>query len=232
MKKTLYTLLLPLILISCDAASLQKVLDSVPLSNTEIANGLKEALNFGVDDAVGFLSAEDGYNASIYRILLPEEARKVTNTLSKVPGFKNVEQEAIKRINRAAEDAAKSAGPIFLDAIKGMSISDAMGILTGPKDAATQYLDRNTNSALFQEFSPVINTSLNKFGALDYWGDAVKQYNKIPLVDDINPDLGKHVTEKAMEGLFALVAKKELGIRTDLSQRSTDLLKKVFAKQD
>lgn len=232
MKKYLTLLLTTLCLCSCDPAALDKLMQSVPLSNVDVANGLKEALNFGVDDAVKFLSAEDGYFGSPYKILLPAEARKVTDKLQKVPGFKNVEREIVKKINRAAEDAAKSAGPIFLSAIKNMSFDDAMNILMGQQNAATQYLNRNTNTALYGEFSPVIKNSLDKYNALGYWADAVNSYNKIPFVDKINPDLGDHITTKALEGLFSLVEKKEMGIRTDLSQRTTDLLKKVFQKQD
>jgi len=232
MKKYLTLLLTSLCLFSCDPAALDKLMQSVPLSNVDVANGLKEALNFGVDDAVKFLSAEDGYFGSPYKILLPAEARKVTDKLQKVPGFRNIETEIVKKINRAAEDAAKSAGPIFLSAIKNMSFDDAMNILMGQQNAATQYLNRNTNTALYGEFSPVINKSLDKYNALGYWADAVNSYNKIPFVDKINPDLGDHITTKALEGLFSLVEQKEKGIRTDLSQRTTELLKKVFQKQD
>lgn len=232
MKKYLIFLFSTLFLFSCDPAALDKLMQSVPLNNTDVAKGLKEALNFGVDDAVKFLSAEDGYFSSPYKILLPAEARRVTDKLSKVPGFKNVENEIIKKINRAAEDAAKSAGPIFLSAIKNMSFDDAMNILMGQQNAATQYLNKNTNKTLYGEFNPVINNSLNKYNALGYWADAVNSYNKIPFVDKINPDLSDHITNKALEGLFSLVEKKEMGIRTDLSQRTTDLLKKVFQKQD
>lgn len=232
MNKILF-LLIPVFMMSCDPADLQKVLDTgSALTGEETARGLKEALNFGVEDAVSFLSAEDGYNKSIYRILLPEEARKVTDKLQKVPGFSKVEDVLIEKINRAAEDAAKSAGPIFLGAIKKMSFQDAMNILMGSNNAATNYLERNTNQALYDEFNPVIQQSLNKYGALDYWADAVNTYNKIPFITKVNPDLGDHVSNTAMNGLFSLVAKKEEGIRTDIGQRTTSLLQKVFAKQD
>lgn len=224
--------MLPLFMISCDPATLTNLMNEIPLSNTQIASGLKEALNLGVGDAVSFLSAKDGYYKSAYKILLPEEARKVTDKLKIVPGFSNVEAEIVKRINQAAEDAAKSAGPIFLGAIKKMSIQDAMGILMGQKNAATQYLDANTYDNLYGEFNPVITNSLNKFNALDYWADAVNAYNKIPFISKVNPDLGDHITGKALVGLFDLVEKKELGIRSDISQRKSELLKKVFAKQD
>ena len=227
-------LLLPLFLISCDPASLQRVLEdtSGALTGNETSSGLKEALNFGVEDAVSFLSAEDGYFKSAYKILMPEDVRKVTDKLKVIPGFTNVEDEILKRMNRAAEDAAKSAAPIFLDAIKRMTFQDATNILLGEQNAATNFLRTNTNDALYSEFNPVIVNSLNKFGALDYWGDAVNTYNKIPFVTKMNPDLSDHVTQTAMNGLFSLVAEKEKGIRTDISQRTTGLLQRVFAKQD
>ena len=227
--------LLPLFLLSCDPKDLQRVLDSVsnvPLSNADIAAGVKQALDKGVDQSVMTLSAQDGYYASIYKILLPEEAAKVIDKLKFIPGFSNLEEEAIKRINKAAEDAATKAAPIFLNAIKGMTFDDVMKILMGEKNAATTYLHNKTYQALYNEFKPVMNSSLNKFGALDLWSDAIGKYNSLPFITKVNPDLADHVSNKALVGLFSLVEKKELGIRTDISQRTTDLLKKVFAKQD
>jgi hypothetical protein len=233
--KRIYLLFIPLFLFSCDPKDLQKVMDvvnNVPLSNADIAAGLKEALDKGVDQSVKTLSATDGYYASVYKVLLPEEATKVIDKLKFIPGFSNLEEEAIKKINKAAEDAASKAGPIFLGAIKQMTFEDVMGILMGEKNAATTYLNNKTGTALYNEFKPVMNTSLNKFGALDLWTDAINKYNSIPFITKVNPDLADHVTNKALIGLFSLVEKKELGIRTDISQRSSDLLKKVFAKQD
>ena len=221
--KHLYFLFIPLFLISCDPKDMQKVLDSVsnvPLSNSDIAAGLKQALDKGVDQSVKTLSATDGYYASIYKILLPEEAGKVIDKLKFIPGFANLEEEAIKRINKAAEDAASKASPIFLNAVKQMTFDDVMDILMGEKNAATTYLHNKTHLALY------------KFGALNLWSDAINKYNSIPFVTKVNPDLADHVSNKALTGLFALVEKKELGIRTDISQRTTDLLQKVFAKQD
>lgn len=228
-------LLISLLMISCDPKDLQKVLDgmgNVPLSNADIASGLKEALDRGVDQSVKTLSAQDGYYASVYKILLPEEATKVIDKLKIIPGFSNLEEEAIKRINKAAEDAASKASPIFLGAIKQMTFDDVMSILMGNKNAATQYLHSKTYNNLYAEFNPVMVNSLNKFGALDLWKDAITKYNSLPFITRINPDLADHVTSKALVGLFALVEKKELGIRTDISQRTSNLLQKVFAKQD
>ncbi len=231
--KKIYLFLLPLFLIACDPADFQKAMDTInTVTNSDVANGLKQALNFGVDDSVKFLSKENGYYSSAYKILLPEEARKVTDKLKFIPGFQNIEEELVKRLNKGAEDAASKAGPIFFSAIKSMSFDDAMNILMGPKDAATTYLNNKTYNGLYGEFSPIIDQSLNKFNVQTYWADAVNQYNKIPFITKVNPDLKDYVATEALKGLFGLVAKKELGIRDDVSQRSTDLLKKVFAKQD
>lgn len=231
--KKIYLFLLPLFLMSCDPADIQRAMDSLnTVTNADVANGLKQALNFGVDESVEFLSKDGGYYRSAYKILLPEEARKVTDKLKSIPGFSDVEEVLIKKLNQGAEDAASKAGPIFLEAIKTMTFDDAMNILMGPDDAATTYLNNKTYNNLYGEFNPVIDNSLNKFSVQEYWAKAVNTYNKIPFIDKVNPDLGDHVTTEALKGLFALVAKKELGIREDVSQRTTDLLRKVFAKQD
>ena len=238
MYKSLFLIILTLSLVSCDPSSLQKVLDTVdavsdaPLSNLDVSNGLKEALQLGVDNSVNFLSAENGYYTSAYKILLPEEANQVISKLSFIPGFKNLEEEMIKKVNRAAEDAAKKAGPIFLNAVKSITFDDAMNILLGNKDAATQFLHSRTYNSLYGEFKPVLDNSLNKFGALDLWSNAVTKYNSLPLVKDVNPDLSDHINSKALVGMFDLIEKKEEGIRADVSQRTSSLLQKVFAKQD
>ena len=212
-------------------ASLEDLIEA-PLTNSDISSGLKEALNLGTGEAVDFLSVKDGYFKSAYKILLPEEARKVTDKLQVIPGFSNVENIILERINRAAEDAATKAGPIFLDAIKGISINDALGILTGEQDAATQFLHNQTFDQLYGEFQPVLHESLEKFNAVSYWEDAVNAYNKIPLLADANPKLDDYVAQEALKGLFSLVEKKEAGIRSDVSQRVSPLLQRVFAKQD
>lgn len=217
---------------SCDPKQLGQFIEGAGLTDAEIASGLKEALDLGVDKSVKTLSAQNGYYASAYKIILPPEARKVTSKLKSIPGFSNLEEEAIKKINRAAEDAATKAGPIFVNAIKQMTFTDALNILMGEKDAATQYLIKTTYTGLYGEFKPVMVNSLNTFGALDYYADAVNTYNKIPLVEKVNPDLADYVATKALDGLFALIKEKELGIRTDLNQRTSGLLRKVFARQD
>lgn len=226
------TLALSLSLPSCD--TLQQAANDYLNEPTlaEIGQGLKQALEFGITEGSNVLSQRDGYYKSIYKIFLPEEARVVTERLKIIPGFTNLEDVILEKLNRAAEDAAKSAAPIFKDAIRQMTFDDAMNILMGPNNAATNYLQSKTFTPLYQEFQPVIVKSLNKFNAIQYWADAVNAYNKIPFVDKVNPNLDEYVTEKALQGLFAMVEKKEIGIRTDLTQRTTDLLRKVFAKQD
>ena len=212
-------------------ASLEDLIEA-PLTNADISNGLKEALNLGTGEAVDLLSVKDGYFKSAYKILLPEEARQVTDKLQVIPGFSNVENIVLERINRAAEDAATKAGPIFLDAIKGISINDALSILTGEQDAATNFLHAQTFDQLYSQFQPELLESLEKFNAVSYWEDAVNAYNKIPLLADANPRLDDYVTQEALKGLFSLVEQKEAGIRSDVSQRVSPLLQRVFAKQD
>jgi Protein of unknown function (DUF4197) len=203
-----------------------------PLSQDEIGKGLKEALNVGVGEAAQFLSAKDGYFKSPYKVLIPTEAQNVVTKLKMVPGFQNLEADLTERMNRAAEDAAQKAKPIFIAAIQKMTFADALNILQGNKDAATRYLQKSTYDALYAEFKPIVQTSLDKVNARTYWKEATNAYNKIPFVSKTNPELDDHVTKMALQGLFSLVEKKELGIRTDLNSRTSDLLKKVFAQQD
>jgi hypothetical protein len=221
--------LLPILFLpSCD--TLQQLANEP--TAFEISQGLKQALEIGTREGAEFLSKRDGYFLSEYKILLPEEARRVTDKLKIIPGFTDVERVILEKINRAAEDAAKSAAPIFVSAIREMTFDDALNVLMGPQNAATIYLHNKTYTPLYTEFHPVIETSLNKFNAIEYWADAVNAYNKLPFVEKINPALDQYVTEKALEGLFALITKKELQIRSDVSARTTALLQKVFAKQD
>ena len=215
---------------SCD--TLQQLSGGLEPTTAEIGQGLKQALELGISEGATLLSQRDGYFKSQYKILLPAEARKVTDKLKFIPGFSDVENVVLEKLNRAAEDAAASAKPIFVNAIREMTFEGALNILMGPDNAATQYLDLKTHDPLYNEFHPVIVASLNKFNAIEYWADAVNAYNKIPLVEKVNPSLDQYVTEKALDGLFGMVAKKELQIRTDINSRTTDLLKKVFAKQD
>jgi hypothetical protein len=226
----IFTLFVSLSLPSCD--TLQQLAGSLEPTSEEIGQGLKQALEIGISEGAARLAQKDGYFKSEYKILLPAEARKVTDKLKFIPGFSDVENVILEKLNRAAEDAANAAKPIFVSAIKEMTFDDALQILMGPQNAATQYLDQKTHVPLYNEFHPVVVTSLNKFNAIQYWADAVNAYNKIPLVEKVNPSLDQYVTEAALDGLFGMVAKKELQIRTDINSRTTDLLRKVFSKQD
>ncbi len=198
------------------------------LSTDEVAAGLKEALSKGAELSAGKLSALDGYfaNAAI-KILMPEEAKKVEQKLRSFGMGKQVDQ-AILSMNRAAEDAAKSATPIFLNAIKSMSIQDAMGILRGGDYAATDFLKSKTTTALTESFRPVIENSLQKVDATKYWNAVFTSYNQFSK-EKVNPDLVAFVTEKALAGIFYQVSLEEQKIRKDPLARTSDLLKKVFS---
>lgn len=234
-KLTLYITLV-LLFTGCTSQQINQTLGTLlngGLTSDDIASGLREALNIGARDGANELSQSGGYYDDLaYRILLPEEAQKVTSRLRGIPGFSDLEDVVIRKINQGAEDAAKEAAPIFLDAIKQMTIQDALGILQGDKDAATAYLKRVTYDQLYAKFNPVIVSSLDKFSARTVWSDAVTAYNRIPLVTQVDPDLDDFVTRRALDGLFSKVADKELDIRTNLNARTSDLLRRVFAEQD
>ncbi len=223
-----------LTLTACD--ELQKaattILTQQILSNEDIGNGLKSALEIGIGKGSDVLSQKGGFFNSAYKILLPPEARQVTDKLKIIPGFNQVEDIILEKINAGAEDAAAKAKPIFISAIKQMTFTDALNILMGDKNAATSYLKKATYDQLYQAFSPIIVQSLDKFEARKYWGDAVNTYNKIPFITKVNPSLDEYVTTQALTGLFSMVEQKELAIRTDKGERVTSLLQKVFAKQD
>lgn len=201
-------------------------------SGGDIDLGLKQALEFGVKEAVDKLSADRGYLDSPYKILVPEEARFIITKVKTIPGFQDVEQQLIDKMNKAAELAAKKATPIFVDAITSLTITDAMNILMGEKDAATKYLETQTRSQLYSAFMPEIQTALDEVHAREYWKSVITAYNNIPFIKKVNPALDDHVNNKALDGLFSLIRVKEEKIRSDQSQRTTDLLKKVFAQQD
>ncbi|MCH8329795.1 MAG: DUF4197 domain-containing protein [Bacteroidetes bacterium] len=198
------------------------------LSQDEAGAGLKEALIKGITKGADIVSKLDGYykNPKI-KIPWPNDAIKVANTLTDM-GLKKQVNKVVLTLNRGAEEAAKEAKPIFIDAIKKMTFKDALNILKGNNNAATNYLKKTTSPKLRSKFKPVIQKNLNKVGATKYWGDAINTYNKIPLVEKVNPDLNAYVTHKAMDGLFLMVGKEEAKIRKDPIARTTDLLKKVF----
>ena len=198
------------------------------LSNEEIISGLREALKVGTDNGTKKLSAVDGYfkDAAI-KILMPAEAQKVEKSLRNM-GMSKLVDNAILSMNRAAEDAAKQAAPIFWNAIKGMTIQDGVGILKGGDFAATDYLKGKTSTALTEAFRPVIEASLKKVDATKYWNAVFSNYNKFSK-DPVNPDLSAYVTEKALTGIFFQVAQEEQKIRKDPMARTTEILRKVFA---
>ncbi len=207
--------------------------DKSELGAAEVGQGLKDALSKGVEKGVNELSATDGYfkNAA-YKILLPEEAQQVVSKLKAVPGFSNLEADLIEKMNRGAEQAAKEAGPIFASAITGMTIADAMDILMGADNSATVYLRKSTFQQLYGKFNPVIVKALDEIGANKLWRNASNAYNKIPMVTKVNNDLDDHVTTKALDGMFGKIQEEEKNIRRNPLSRTTDLLKKVFSKQD
>jgi hypothetical protein len=201
------------------------------LSSAEIAEGLKEALTNGISKGADLVSKIDGYfkNPEI-KIPFPPEAKKAEDKLRQM-GMNDQVDKFILTLNRAAEDAATEAKPIFVTAIKQMTIQDAAGILKGQPDAATQYLKRTTSIPLKDKFKPVVQNSLNKVDATKYYSDLINTYNKIPLVQKMNPNLDDYATDKAIEGLFVMIAKEEKNIRSNPLARTSDLLKKVFGSQ-
>ncbi|HOD10783.1 MAG TPA: DUF4197 domain-containing protein [Flavobacterium sp.] len=232
--KNLLLLLGCFTLTSC--AELQQVANQLPnLGQTQgidISGGLKEALNNGISKQVTKLTATDGFfKNEMVKILLPEELQKVDNTLRKI-GMGKLADEGLKVLNRAAEDAVKESTPIFVDAIKGMSFNDAKNILMGNESAATSYLQNSTTTALYAKFNPVIKNSFTKVGADKVWANIITKYNSVPLVKKVNPDLTDYTTNKALEGVFKMIAVEEKSIRNNLNSRTSDLLKKVFALQD
>lgn len=224
-----------LVVMGCTTAQINQALKTVggepALTTDEVAAGLKEALIKGISNGADLTSQVDGYfkNEAI-KILFPPDVKKVEEKLRQI-GLGNEVDKFVMTLNRGAEDAAKEAKPIFITAIRSMTIEDAWGILKGESDAATQYLKRTTSAQLKEKFSPVIQNSLDKVSATKYYGDLVNTYNKIPFTDKVNPDLNDYATDKAIEGLFVMVAREEKNIRQDPLARTTDLLRKVFGAQ-
>ena len=213
-------------------AELQEVVNSLPqqggvLTNTDIAAGLREALDQGIDKQVSKLTQTDGFfKNELVKILLPAELQKVDKGLRDI-GLGNLADEGLKVLNRAAEDAVKEATPIFVNAVKDITFADAKNILLGSDNAATQYL-----TELYNKFKPVINNSFSKVGADQIWTNLINKYNTIPFTADVNPDLTDYVTNEALKGVYTMIAVEEKDIRTKVSSRTSDLLKKVFALQD
>lgn len=228
MKKVipLFALLLAILL---QAGRTQAQISKLIPSNTEIGTALKQALEQGTGKSSDQLSAVNGFlNNAAVKIIFPPEAQKAEKTLRSL-GLNQLCDNVILSLNRAAEGAAKEAKPIFIDAIKQMTLQDVSNILLGNQDAATQYFKRTTTVQLSAKFKPIIKVSLDKAGATKYYGTAATTFNKVPFVKKINPDITDYVTQKAIDGLFIEIAKEELNIRQNLSARSTPLMQKVFS---
>lgn len=220
---------------SCDPAVMQQVMDTVLIATpteSEVANGLKEALVQGATNGSETLSQVDGYFANaLVKIVFPPEAQKVETTLRNI-GMGKLCDDVILSVNRAAESAAVEAKAILINSARQMTVNDAMDILFGANDAATQYFERTSTAQLIEKFTPVIDKSLKSVNATKYWSEAINYYNQIPLVEDINPDLTAYVTEKALDGLFTTIAQEELKIRTNINSRESEIVKEIFAYYD
>lgn len=234
MKKFLVVVLVAFLFSGC--AELQQVVNNLPnnvgLSQEQIGNGLRQALDNGIEHQVAKLTSKDGfYRNELVKILLPEELQAVDKGLRKI-GLGNLADEGIKVLNRAAEDAVKTATPIFVNAVKEITFNDAKNILLGDKNAATNYLQSKTSQSLYNSFSPVIDNSFSKVGADKVWSNLITKYNSIPFVKKVNPDLTGYVTNEALKGVFTMIEIEEKGIREKVGLRNTALLRQVFALQD
>ncbi len=213
------------------------VLQNLPASvggvtEAEAVQGIKEALAQGLTNAVLQLNKTNGFfKDALYKVLLPPDAKKIENTLRTI-GMGSTVDKAILQINRGAEDAAGYAKPIFVDAIKNMTLQDAIGLVKNGDTSATHFFREKTTAKLMAAFLPIIKSSLDKVNATKYYGDIVNTYNNLPTTfTKINPDLSSYVTAKATNALFDLVAKEEINIRTNFAARTTDILKKVFGQK-
>lgn len=232
MKNILVLILVITFFSGCDV--LQQLPQTAGLGGTvtenEAGQGIKEALSQGLVKAVLQLNKEDGFfKDAAYKVLLPPDAKKIENTLRTI-GLNSIVDKAILQINRGAEEAAGFAQPIFVDAIKKMTLSDAIGLIKNGDTSATHFFREKTTVKLLAAFSPVIKSSLDNVQATKYYGDIVNRYNNFPTTfTKINPDLVGYVTAKTTNALFDLVAQEEKNIRTNFAARTTDILKKVFS---
>jgi len=242
--RKIYFALLAIIFTAC--AELTTIMETydidVPLTEYEVSSGLKEALRVGTDSAATRLGALNGYYGDeLVKIMLPEEAGIIVDNISKIPGGNKLVEDVVMRINRAAEDAAKEAGPVFWGAIKNMTITDAFNILNGGEKAATDYLHKQTYDELFKLYNPKIQTSLDKeivagISTNESWESLTGKWNTIaesPIgqfadLEAVKTDLDAYLTEKALDGLFVKIAQQEKLIREDPIARVNDILKRVF----
>jgi hypothetical protein len=231
MKKYLLAFSLTLGLLSCDTlTNLPSAYPAgTPVTESEAATGMRQALEQGIGKGIASLNVQDGFFGNqAYKLFLPAEAQRIESTLRQL-GMSGLVDRAILQINRSAEDAVGYARPIFVDAIREMTITDALTIIRGPRDAATQYFRQKTTQKLTAAFSPVIRQSLDKFSATKYYGDVVSTYNNFPTtLTKINPDLPSYVVDKAVNALFDQIAQEEANIRANPAARTTEILRKVF----
>lgn len=229
MKRIIPFLLVAFLFAGCDELKRIQTSTGGGVTEAEAGQGIKEALGQGLVKAVLQLNRQDGFfGDAFYKILLPPDAKKIENTLRDL-GMNKIVDKAILSINRGAEDAVGYATPIFTDAIKQMTLTDAINIVKGGDTSITHYFRTKTTDKLIAAFSPVIKSSLDKVEATKYYGDIVKTYNSFPTTfNKVNPDLPGFVTEKATNALFDLVSKEEKNIRQNPLARTTEILKKVF----
>jgi hypothetical protein len=242
-------MMVALLLITASCAEMQKVLQSagpLPLTEDEVINGLKEALITGSKNSAGILGAENGYFGDLtVKILLPDEAMVITDNLSKIPGGDKMVQDVVLRINRAAEDAAREAAPIFAGSIKQMTIRDGFNILNGSDNAATQYLKQTTYNELYALYKPRIASSTEKkiagsVSTKESWNSLTGKWNslansvpgKMAGLKPVNADLDDYLTRKALDGMFLKVEIEEHKIRKDVSARVSPILQRVFGSLD
>jgi hypothetical protein len=233
MKRLLPVLMTVVLLSGCEVLNkLPQTTGAGGITEAEAAQGIREALAQGLTNAVLKLNREDGFfKDALYKILLPPDAKKVENTLRSL-GFNSLVDKAILQINRGAEDAAGYAKPIFVDAVKSMTLQDAIGLVRNGDTSATHFFREKTTEKLLAAFLPVIKSSLDKVDATKYYGDVISKYNNFPTtIKKINPDLASFVTARATDALFDLVAIEEKNIRTNIAARTTDILKKVFGQK-
>jgi|SRR5690606_24003311 len=214
-----------------DTKSNSNQIDLSALSSGDVSTALKQALNIGVEEGIQKLSAEDGfYKNEMVKILMPEELRKVENTL-RTFGLSSIADEGVKLFNRAAEDAVSEAAPIFANAITSITFDDAKNILLSNDNAATNYLEEQTSVQLFNAFEPKVSASIGKVGADKVWEKLINTYNSF-TGKNITTNLNEYVTDQAIEGVFKMVAEKESGIRNNAAFRTTSVLKDVFGALD
>jgi RNA binding exosome subunit len=200
------------------------------LDDSTVISGLKEALSIGTANAVKEVSRTDGYfGNNAIKILMPEKLQKVADVLRKI-GFEKPVDDFILSMNRAAEKAAPKAADYFVDSVKEMSVEDAKKILNGGDTAATDFFKSKTYDKLFSDFKPVISSSMDEVGVTRSYKEMMAKYSSIPFMKTESLDVDNYVTNKALDGLFYMVAQEEKKIRTDPAARVTELLKKVFGR--